>query len=209
MIMVLNLCFTAVTAIVAIIAIFQTNQQIKLSNKQHLFDKRVEQYIVAEGLIQLYENNQNLLSNEEDEPIFAIDFIFQQMTNNTYLEKIGNVINHPLEQPYHKEFLVKMEMLKDVSAKIKYVFNGKAAVFLGDYVLRYQEVLLEMYHYQILLGRMNALQDKMTLDKAQETVKEKRYRDDLQKTIDNLKQAYDILKKEKMEEKIEKQIKLN
>lgn len=208
MITVLSLCFTAVTAVVAIIALFQTDQQIKLSNKQHLFDKRVEQYIVAKGLMQLYESNQTLLINKEDEPVLAIDFIFGQMTNNTYLEKIADVIYHQSEQPYCKEFLVKMEMLKDVSAKIKYIFNDNAAIFLGDYVLRYQELLLEMYHYQILLGHMETYQGKMTLDKAQEAVGEKRHRENLQKAIDNLKQAYDLLKKEKVEEKIEKQIKL-
>lgn len=205
-----NFWFSIITAVVSVVALIQTKQQIKLSNKQHLFDKRVEHYLIAKGLIQLHETDQILLMNREDETIFAMDFIFVQMTSNIYLEKIADVIVYPLEQPYHKEFLVKMEMVKNASAKIKYIFNGKAAILLGNYVLRYQELLFKMYQYQILLKKMNDAPQgfKMTIEDASKMVDEKYYREELQKAIDNLKQAYDMLKKEKVEEKIEKQIRL-
>ncbi len=205
-----NFWFSVVTAVIAVIALMQTKQQIKLSNKQHLFDKRVEHYLIAKELMQLYESNRSILTFKEDEPALAMDFIFAQMTNNTYLEKITDAIAHPLEQPYHKEFLIKMETLKEVSSKIKFIFGGKAAVLLGNYVLCYQELLFRMYQYQILLENMKkASQEfKLTIDKAQETVGEKHYREELKKAVDNLKQTYDMLKKEKVEEKIEKQIKL-
>lgn len=205
-----NFWFSVITAVVAVIALMQTKQQIKLSNKQYLFDKRVEHYLIAKGLIQLYESNKTLLTVRDDEPAFAMDFIFAQMTNNTYLEKITDVIAHPLENPYHKDFLIEMEIMKDVSAKIKFMFGGKIAFFLGNYVLCYQELLFKMYQYQILLNKMQkSAQDfNLTLDKAQEAVGEKQQREELQKAMEDLKQAYDILKKEDVEEKIEKQIKL-
>ena len=201
-----NFWFSVVTAVIAVIALMQTKQQIKLSNKQHLFDKRVEHYLIAKELMQLYESNRSILTFKEDEPALAMDFIFAQMTNNTYLEKITDAIAHPLEQPYHKEFLIKMETLKEVSSKIKFIFGGKAAVLLGNYVLCYQELLFRMYQYQILLENMKkASQEfKLTIDKAQETVGEKHYREELKKAVDNLKQTYDMLKKEKVEEDVYK-----
>ena len=174
-----NFWFSVITAVVAIIALVQTKQQIKLSNKQYLFDNRVEHYLIAKGLIQLYESNKTLLTVKNNEPSFAIDFIFAQMTNNTFLEKITDVIAHPLENPYHKEFLIKIEIMKDVSVKIKFIFGGKFATLLGNYVLCYQELLFKMYQYQILLNKMQkSAQDfNLTLDKAQEAVGEKHSRE--------------------------------
>lgn len=132
-----------------------------------------------------------------------MDFIFAQMTNNTYLEKITDAIAHPLENPYHKDFLIEMEIMKDVSAKIKFMFGGKIASFLGNYVLCYQELLFKMYQYQILLNKMKkSAQDfNLTLDKAQEAVGEKQQREELQKAMEDLKQAYDILKKKMLKKK--------
>ena len=205
-----NFWFSVITAIVAIAALLQTKQQIAMSNKQHLFDKRVEYYLIAKGFIQLYENNKTLLIFKDDEPVMAMDFIFAQLTNNTYLEKITGIITHPLEQPYHTEFLIKMETLKEISTKIKLIFEGKEAVFLGNYVLCYQELLFKIYQYQILLEKMDKTSQKfnLTLDKAQEAVGETQHRKELQRTIRDLKEAYNAMKKEQIEEKIQKQIKL-
>lgn len=205
-----NFWLSVITAIVAIVALLQTNQQIRLSNKQHLFDKHVEHYLIAKGLIQLYESNKTILLVKEDKPVLEMDFIFTQMTNNTYLEKITAVIAHPLEQPFQKDFLTKMETLKEVSTKIKFIFSGKKAILLGDYVLHYQELLFRMYQYQILLEKMEQASQKFTWtrERTQEEVGEKHHREELQKSIDNLIQTYDMLKKEKVEENIEKQIKL-
>ncbi len=135
-----NFWFSVITAVVAIVALMQTKQQIRLSNKQHLFDKRVENYLIAKGLIQLYEINKNSLIVKNDMPMFEVDFIFEQMTNNKYLEKITRVITNPLEEPYHKEFLISMENIRAVSAEIDFIFSGKVATFLGKYVLHYQEL---------------------------------------------------------------------
>lgn len=95
-----NFVFTLVTAVVAIFAVIQTQQQIKLSNKQYLFDKRMEVYLVAMGLIELYRSNRSLFEeHDKNEPFLAIDFDFTFMTNNASLFQIANAIRKPLEDP--------------------------------------------------------------------------------------------------------------
>lgn len=205
-----NFFLSVVTISVAIWSLMQTRRQIELSNKQHLFDKRVENYLIAMGLIQLYRSNGSLFNHEKDEPIVDIDFEFELLTNNTYLEQITPVIKNPLKEPSHKELLIKLENLKEVSTKIKFLFSSKASVLLGDFVLRYQELLFAMYQYRILLDRMKKVsQDfKLTLEKSQQTVGEEKHRVKLKEAFDNLKQAEIMLIKQKVEEQIKKEIKL-
>ncbi len=195
-----NFILSVITVIVAIFALIQTRKQIKLSNKQHLFDKRVENYLIAMGLIQLYRSNYLNFNYEEDKPIFSIDLDFKFFTNNNYLEQISFAIDNPLKEPGHKELLIKLENLKDVATKIKFLFSGKESVLLGDFVLRYQELLFAMYQYQILLDHMNR--------ESQQSVGEKQYRVKTQEAFDNLKQADIMLRKENVEKQIKKQIKL-
>lgn len=204
-----NFWFSVITACVAIIAIIQTQVQIRLSNKQHLFDKRVESYLIAIGLLQLYENNYSTF-DREDEPFLAIDVQFSFFTNNTYLEQIASSISSPIGSSEHKQFLIKMENLTETATKIKFLFSGSASVLLGDFVLRYQELLFSMYQYHILIVKMQAENEKsaITLEEAGRRLGEKQQRINLKKAFDNLKQTYICLEKENVKEKIEKQIKL-
>ncbi len=49
-----NFWFSVITAAAAVIAIYLSFYQIRLSNKQQLFDKRMEIYMIVKGLIRLY-----------------------------------------------------------------------------------------------------------------------------------------------------------
>lgn len=206
----LSIVTPIVTAFVAIVAVMLTRKQIKLSNKQHLFDKRVENYLIATGLIQLYRSNCMNFDNKKDEPMLAISLDFTWLTNNTYLEQISSALDNPLKEPSHKELLIKLENLKDVATKIKFLFSDEASGLLGDFVFSYQELLFSMYQYQIVLDKMDKVNEghRLTIEEAQKEVGEKRHRIKLQKAFDNLKQADIMLRKENVEEKIKKQIRL-
>lgn len=205
-----NFWFSIITAIIAIVALLQTKQQIRVGNKQHLFDERLENYLIAEGFIRLYEDHQSQFLIKRDEPEMALDLKFLWMTNNTYLEHITDVINHALEKPFHKEFLTKLETIKDVASKIGFIFHGNAAELLKKFVLCYQESLMQMYRYQILLKKMKECADefKWILEESVKNLNEPQQRMELHKAMENLKQAYDELKKENVKKKIARQIKL-
>lgn len=205
-----NIILSAITICVALIALRQTSQQIKLSNKQHLFDKRMENYLIAKGLIELYRGISIKIDDKKDEPIFAVSSYFTGLTNNTYLEQITPAINNTLKEPSHKALLVKLESLKEVATRIKFLLSDEASVLLSDFVFRYQELLFSMYQYQIVLDKMSEINkaNPLTTKEAQKQVGEEEYRIELKKAFDNLKQAESLLKKENVEEQIKKQIKL-
>ncbi|QLY78077.1 hypothetical protein [Clostridium intestinale] len=206
-----NFWLSVVTASVAIIALIQTRQQIKLSNKQHLFDKRLENYLIAIGLIQLYRNNRDNLNHDNDEPISAIDLEFAFLTNNTYLEQITSAIINPLKEPSHSKLLTKLEHLNEVETKIKFLFSGKSSILLGEFVLCYKKLLFAMYQYKIIIDKMQneAQEHNVTLEVAQQRFGEKKRRVKLQEAFDNLKLADTALINENVEEQIKKQIKLH
>ncbi|AGF57412.1 hypothetical protein B0P06_004292 [Clostridium saccharoperbutylacetonicum] len=198
------------SAAVAFVALMNTRKQINLSNKQILFDKRMENYIIAKGLIQLYRENCEHIKNEKYESMFPNDFYFMFLTNNTYLEQIAYAINNPLKEPSHKELLIKLENLKDVATKIKFLFSGNASTLLESFVLSYKEVLHAMYKYQIVLNDMEQenKNHKLTFEESSQLFGEKAQRVKIKKAFDNLKQADSALIKENAEEQIEEQIRL-
>lgn len=204
---IITIVATVVTAVVAIVAVVQTQVQIKVSNKQHLFDMRVAIYLTANGLVQLYKSHSKQLEEYE---FMANDLMFTWLTNNSYLEQITPVIKEPLKQPEQKEFLCKLESLKELSAKITFSFSGTASAALADFVLCYQELLLEIYQYQIIFTKMQEMshQYHYTLEECQEKIGEKPHRDSLLAAIKKLQCAYQQLEAEKVEEHIKKQIKL-
>ena len=103
--------FAIVTALIAIIALFQTHTQIKISNKQFLFDKRLKKYLLIKGLLDLYRENEGILnySNNSDEEAIIVDLQFISLTNNTYLKDITCIITEPKNNEFKNNFLIKME----------------------------------------------------------------------------------------------------
>lgn len=206
-----NLGLSVITAVVAIIALFQTSHQTKLSNKQQLFDRRLKSYLRAKGLANLCKDNySHLQPKNKEKPFFANDLIFCWLTNNTYMYQHAEVLKHPLEQLYQIDFLKKCEELQCLSEELQLYFDGKAAEQYSSFILAYENALSQMYHYQIILCKMQEQNQNhpMTLEEAQKCVDEPKYRKDLSASFDELRKTYDILINEKADEKIKKQLTL-
>lgn len=206
-----NFLFSVITGVTAIIAIVLTIIQIQLSNKQNLFDRRLESYIKIDGLIQLYQENKNLIeSNRKDEPIFSVDFEFLWLTNNTYLEEVCEAIKKPLEEPGHKKFLIKREELKKLAVEAELVFKGTTVANISRFILAYEHLLFRMCQYKILLENMREYSEKFkaTLEEAQEVVSEPSHRRELLEAYTAIKLSYSQVLQDKTVEKLRRQIKL-
>lgn len=206
-----NFWLSLLTGLTAVIALVLTLIQIRLSNRQSLFERRLECYLKIDGLMQLYKENQKLLESErKDEPIFAVDLEFLWLTNNTYLEEASEAIKKPLENPGHKKFLLKREELKKLSTEVELIFKGRSAKTISYFISDYEQLLFKMYQYQILLNNMHnySEQFKTTLEMAQKGVNETAYREKLLYAYANIKMAYLQVSQNHVMEKLKNQIKL-
>lgn len=206
-----NFWLSLITVITAILAVVLSVEQISLSNKQHLFERRLNAYMIASGLVGLYAEHRNLIEGKrKDEPQFAIDYEFMWLTNNTYMEAQSEVIFHPLEQPYHKEFLKKREELRSLATEIRIIFKNPVDELYGKFVECYEMTLFRMYQYQIIIDKMKKENEKnpTTLEELQKVHPEKERRLKMYDAMEELKVSYQALLDQKADEKITKYIRL-
>lgn len=61
---IISISVSVISIIIALIARFQTNRQISLSNKQQLFDRRLSCYLEFNTIYSLYTENKLQLKDE-------------------------------------------------------------------------------------------------------------------------------------------------
>ena len=203
-----------ITIIATIIALWQTHKQIKISNKQFLFDKRLSKYLLVKGLLELYKNNECLLdyTKEPDDEAIMVDYQFMNLTNNNYLKDVTCIIKDPKNNEFKNNFLVKIEELKQLSIEVRFLFQNSSSLLLSKFIMKYQNVLMELYKYQIVLDLMRndeiPRKNKPTYNELQKEYGELEYRQRLYDAIDDLKKSYHEVVSKKVINKIEKSIKL-
>ena len=203
--------FSVLTGVTAMIALVLTLVQIRLSNKQSLFDRRVKCYTIADGLINLYEQHKEILEcNNNGEPIFSVGFVFGLFTNNAYLESIYEPIKQPLVEPGHTNFLIKCEELKQLALECELVFKGNPSKNISQFILSYENMLFKLYQYLIVLDNMRKYNKeiKASLEITQKAMNEPNQRKKLLDAYAEIKESYNLLDKNKSMKKLRKQIKL-
>lgn len=202
--------FSVVTAVIALVALWQTHRQIKLSNKQHLFDKRLEAWLELKKLYALYEEHRSQLKElvNKDDVYFANNLYFLFLTNTAYMSEAGDAIKDFDSLEAKRKFLTLLEKMQDASEALHLLFTGQLAEKLSNFIASYRTVLNEMFKYQILLKHMQENSQKWgwDLETAQHRLGEERYRKHLQNALRALDVAFQTLSEEK--NTLEKQIKL-
>lgn len=204
---------TVISIVIAVIALIQSHNQTKLSNKQNLFNERIKNYLIINGLIELYNmNKKNIEEKKKNEIYFSCDFMLSCLINNSYLEIMGGAINKPLHQSEQKEFLRKIEELKNEAEKTKFIFDEKIANDVNMFINSYADLLMGLYKYVVLIDSMRNIQEqipqKQDIYEVAKEVNEEEYRKELFNKFENLKNAYNSLEENNIIKKLSKQIKL-
>lgn len=123
-----NFWCSIITAGVALIALFISCKQMALSNKQCLFERRLKAYMLVQGMMNLCREYLNgILTERNNGPEYSVGFIFANLTNNSYLESMAKAIEHPLQSPFHQDFLRRREELRKMAMECELIFKGKEA----------------------------------------------------------------------------------
>ena len=206
-----NFWCTVMTSVAAVVAIGVSVHQIRLSNKQQLFERRLKAYMMANSIISLCKENYVFLSEKRKaEPQFANDLVFVWLTNNTYMEGQAEAIEHPLEQPFHKDFLQKREELRNMAMEFEFIFKGNVASLYGNFLRDYENALAVMYQYEIIIRKMKEENEKYphTSEVLSKMFSEEEYRDRLYDALGKLKVSYDTVSQEKNDKQLRKQLTL-
>ena len=158
---IVNIAVSIVSVIIALVAIFQTKQQIALSNKQQLFDRRLSCFLEFNTIYKLYVSNKLYL---KDESTFyhTNDLVFSWLTNCIELEEMTLAVSKPLHQEEQKMLLTKYEKLKNLAIEISLIFDGETARIAGEFVSSFADLLKSMYQQQVYISK---LKEQETVDR--------------------------------------------
>lgn len=197
-----------ISAIVAIIALLISCYQARLSNKQSLFNRRLNIWITVDKLMSVYAKNAKNLEHD-DEPQMAIGQLFEWLTNTTYLQSISTSINKVLDADLQLKLHLKLDELRSLAMEARFCFKGKSGEAIAEFIEAYQSLLFSMYQYQILLNMMSekAKEYQWTLGQASEKLHEPERRKDLFEKEDVLAASYITLCQLNKRDAIQRQIK--
>ena len=167
--------------------------------------------MLVQGMIDLcQEYLDSILAERNNGPEPSVDFMFANLTNNSYFESLANAIEHPLQTPFHQDFLRRREELRKMAMECELIFKGKETLAYSEFVRAYEKTLAVMHKYKIVIDKMEETNNKhhMTEEALINICGEKPARHKLYDTLEELKIAYDVAVQKKVERKIRKQITL-
>lgn len=150
-----EIVLTVVAISVSIIALFQTKKQIELSNKQHLFDRRLEKYTIIENILIQYECISILdidYSSKDDLDTFA-KIILQSLYDCLILKDAQWTIDKLTDSTdcdANNVFLSQCSKLSVLSKEITIIFNNEKSNEVSKFIDNYAMLILTIYHYYTL-----------------------------------------------------------
>lgn len=141
---------TITSVVIALIALYQTHHQIKLSNKQQLFERRLDAYLLIEELLNCYREEQETIqriraSNVQTDEMLCIQFI--SFTSTHTLGDISSCIYNDTEQS-HNLFFSKLDMLDRLEQEVAFLFPKKESAPMKKFIHAYTKLLITLFAYR-------------------------------------------------------------
>lgn len=205
----LQLVVSIATALAAVVALALTVWQTRVSNRQALFEKRLDLWLEACVLLELYDDfRQQFGDGSESES--AIRFLFTLLTNSSWLCELPGALDLDDEKS-KKALLTELETMRGKARRAEFVFDGDVSEGLSAFFRSYEELLSKCYAYGRLIGYMTENKDKLqwtTREEAEKAVGEPRRRKSLFEALANLDESCGRIRSLDSSGKIRRQMKL-
>lgn len=198
-----------ISAAIAIVALFQTQSQIKLSNKQHLFDRRLTDYLIAKDVI----NSQIKDYIKNGESFDATKILFDMMTPEFFasVKNITDVLSSYSDKEIKNQFYTRLQELEKIGEEMVIIFGQKNTEPLKAFFKVYCDAArsiqsyLEFQYLQEHNISFSVPDDPLSKNPRAYVDKN---REDAVMWFDKLKTAYDVLEKSKVMDNLPKYLKL-
>lgn len=208
-----NLWFTLASVIIAILALIQTNRHIKVNNRQQLFARRLDKYIVIKDLLNLYNSTRPHFC---DDIILSMGFQFDLLTNVSYLSDMRFVMSESPNNEAQNAFLGKCELLEKYAVEVSILWNDVSGINFSNFIRTYKDLLYKLYQQKVSVNSYKQynkqVNENTELIYDSPTMKQKLLnnakRTKLFETIDKLNDIYDKIKNERFEERLIETLKL-
>ena len=198
-----------ISAVIAIVALFQTQSQIKLSNKQHLFDRRRTDYLIAKDVI----NSQIKDHIKNEEGFDAAKILFDMMTPEFFasVKNITNVMSSYSNNEIKNQFYTRLHELEKIGEEMVIIFGKKNVEPLKEFFNAYCDAArsiqsyLEFQYLQENNISFSVPDDPLSKNPRAFVAKNRK---DAIMWFDKLKTAYDVLEKSKVLDNLPKYLKL-
>ena len=206
-----NFWVSITSVCIAIFALFQSNKQIKISNKQSLFDKRMEIFSLTNELLENYKNyHKHIFTISEKADELAMRTLFRMFTNIPSLIMISNSLGINCDEKLQREFFYRVNYLGSKAKEIEFLFDNNYQL-LVDFINDYKSILIKINEQMRFIDVAN------TFRSIDENAFNKEYKqrllenaEDLQikETIDKLYEAYNEIINSKIINNLSDEIKL-
>lgn len=195
-----------VTAFAAVAALFISVNQMRLSNQQKLFDRRLKVWLLVERLLAAYETCRHLIE-QPDEPLGDVSTLYQWLTNTSDLHGISSATSSALESATQLELHLKLDELHSSAREANIIF-AEVGLSIELFIENYKDLLFSLYKYQIQLNTMCEVASTwhLTETEAAERTNEAIQRQSLFKAENELADSYERLRNQAVIASVENQL---
>ena len=132
-------CASAFAAISALAISFL---QMRQSNRQALFSRRLNLWLTTEKLMDVYSENAERL-RPSGEAQLANDLCFSWLTNTTSLQEIGPAISNVLNSEWQLKLHLKLDEMRSQASEARYIFKGNSGLAICRFFRRLPKAAIQ------------------------------------------------------------------